>query len=453
MFGFLKRVLSDEELKKAEEQAAQAAGRGDDHGAWDAVQPLMAIQAKQRAAALSLLRIVNAGDLSPERAFEVLEAIEARYADDIEIIGSLGDALECASEIDFLNRPAPDRPLFQRVIDTLAKAAEDPRHARNEAFILQGLATAARLAGRKADEIAERAYKRLVELDPDNNGRRYGYGLFLKTRGRFRDGMEQNQKARELSDEIVNAQEWNFGICATGAGEGAAALDVWKRLGNRIEMGRFGLPEGSYPRCKARLAQRPLAERGAENDDPGREETVWIERLSPCHGIIRSVLYQDLGVDYGDVILIDGAPVTYHKYGDDEIPVFPHLATLKRMNYQFFDFAGTQSRARELMEKSAALAEDAVIYSHTEQYRTLCASCWRDPTVQHERHEEMQKHVVVGRIAAPPSIDAARLLQNLDEAMNGAEGCSIYAPALCAAAGDETRASMERRRYDMLVGN
>ncbi|MGI1715343.1 hypothetical protein, partial [Escherichia coli] len=39
----------------------------------------------------------------------------------------------------------------------------------------------------------------------------------------------------------------------------------------------------------------------------------------PCHGIIRSVLYGKLGVDYGDVILTDGAPITHHTYGEQQI--------------------------------------------------------------------------------------------------------------------------------------
>ena len=111
--------------------------------------------------------------------------------------------------------------------------------------------------------------------------------------------------------------QWNLGICATGAGEGEVALQVWKDLGQKIEMGRFGLPDGGYPQCKIRLAERPLAERDASQDDPGLEETIWVERLSPCHGIIRSVLYQDLGIDYGDVVLFDGAPITYHTYGEE----------------------------------------------------------------------------------------------------------------------------------------
>ena len=147
---------------------------------------------------------------------------------------------------------------------------------------------------RQRDGLAEQCYRLLVELDPERSSNHYNLGLFCKTRGRFREGMLANQEAARLADEPVEAYEWNLGICATGAGEAEIALDVWKRMGQKIEMGRFGLPDGGYPQCKVRLAERPLAERSAEDDDPGREETIWLQRLSPCHGIIRSVLNQDL---------------------------------------------------------------------------------------------------------------------------------------------------------------
>ena len=75
--------------------------------------------------------------------------------------------------------------------------------------------------------------------------------------------MLANHAAARLVDAPVDSYEWNLGICATGAGDGTVALDVWKRMGQKIEMGRFALPEGGYPDCKVKLAQRPLAERGA----------------------------------------------------------------------------------------------------------------------------------------------------------------------------------------------
>ena len=204
---------------------------------------------------------------------------------------------------------------------------------------------------------------------------------------------------------------------------------------------------------RSAVRERPLAERTADLDDPGEEETVWIERLSPCHGIIRSVLYRNLGVDYGDVILMDGAPITYHTYGEEQIPVFPHLATLLRRNYRFFDFSGTQQAARQLADISDELEGDTVIYSHSESFKIMCANCWRNPDLDHAEHEKMEKHVVTGRIAAPPDIAPARLLDLIDQGIARRENCQLYAPDLCAAAGQLAREQIDRRRFALLTDN
>jgi hypothetical protein len=278
-------------------------------------------------------------------------------------------------------------------------------------------------------------------------------GLFFKTRGKFEEGMKSNQTAANLADEAIDAYEWNLGICATGSGNGSVALDVWKRMEQKIEMGRFELPEGSYPPVKVKVAQRPLAERSADLDDPGLEETIWIERLSPCHGIIRSVLYEDLGVDYGDVILIDGAPITHHTYGDKRVPVFPHLATLIRRNYKRYDFAGTQHEPRQLAEADIGLDGDSIIYPHSEYVTQLCARCWRDPDIDHDHHEKVERRIVVGRIAAAPDVDPVQLLDQVDKALARRSGCRLYVPDLCSAAGFQARASVEKRRFDLLTLN
>jgi hypothetical protein len=61
--------------------------------------------------------------------------------------------------------------------------------------------------------------------------------------------------------------------------------------------------------------------------------------------------------------------------------------------------------------------------------------------------------VVRGRTAAPPGISPADLLQQLDAALARRAPCRIYIPDLCEAAGLPDRATVERRRYDMLLGN
>lgn len=452
MLRFSGKKLSCEELDRIEKAVALKAEGGDRKAAWDLAKPLRKAQGRQQTTAEALLRLVEQRCFPEEQGLETLKLVVAAYPKDPAMLAKAGIATEGARDLDDLNLAAPYDPFFYDLVtqlETLAKAADD---REDRVDLLVGLATAARMTARQHDDVAARAYRELVELSPDQSSAHYNYGLFLKTRGRFAEGWVENQKAIDLASETAEAYEWNLGICATGANEGARALEVWKRMGQKIAMGRFGLPEGGYPSCKVRLAERPLAERDKDTDDPGLEETIWIERLSPCHGVIRSVLYQDLGVDYGDVVLIDGAPITYHSYGEREVPVFPHLATLGSSGYRFFDFAGTQDEAGRLESVCEDLPADAVVYSHTENFRVICSSCWRDPDLDHEQHEQEEQNVVTGRIAVPPELDLAEFIDQLHAAVEARTPCQIFAPDLSVAAGRDDRLPFERRRFEMLRG-
>jgi hypothetical protein len=452
MINPFRKILSDKKIEEIEKAVISASDDGKIDIAWKSLQPLLKAQKTQEAAAISLTRIVEDQYLPVEQSLEVLSSVYAEHKNKVNIVSLIGSALEGARDIDQLNLSPPDHQLFRTVIDDLVKASESP-DGQDEEVILNGLSTATRMMARQYDSVAENSYRRLVEIDPEYPSYHYCLGLFYKTRGLFKEGVVANQKASGLVDEPVDSYQWNLGICATGAGEGEVALDVWKRLGNKVDMGRFNLPEGGYPQCKVKLAERPLAERDATNDDPGLEETIWIERLSPCHGIIRSVLFQDLGLDYGDVVLIDGAPITYHKYGEKQIPVFPHLATLVKNNYLFFDFAATQEEKGQIDGISQTLGKDAIVYVHTENYQVLCATCWQDSSVDHTDHKKEQKNIVTGRIAAPCDMSPQDLLSAIDDALSSLEHCKIFAPELCEKAGFDERAEVERRRFDMLVGN
>jgi tetratricopeptide (TPR) repeat protein len=447
-------VLSFDEIRAIERDVIAEAQAGRKLAAWHKAQPLRNAQSQQPEAAIALLWIVDEQCLEREAALDVVSEVAGAHDQDARILSALGQTLEAVRDIDDLNAPPPGNSIFHTVLETLEALVGAYEGRPEQVPILKGLSTSARMLARQHDAIAESCYRKLTEIEPRNGANHYNLGLFYKTRGRFAEGAAANQIAASLAEGVVDSYEWNLGICATGAGNAALALDVWKRMGQAIEIGRFGLPEGSYAQCKVRLAERPLAERTADADDPGAEETIWIERLSPCHGVIRSVLYQKLGVDYGDVILIDGAPITHHTYGEVQVPVFPHLATLVRRNYQLFDFAGTQDTARQLANLSAELDEDAIIYSHSESIEMMCASCWRDPALNHERHERVEKHVVRGRIAAPPEMAPARLMDQIDKAIEKQGGQrQLYAPDLCAAAALTERERIDRLRFALLTGS
>ena len=448
MFKLLHTELSAEKIESIEAQVATAHEAGDAKQIGRAVRPLRKRLRHQQDCALSLLKMIEQCQIPIELGLELVTEIFAAHRDSLKILGKLGEATQGVRDIDQLNLAAPEEPIFQTLVERLVELAKSDLSSDDETTVLSGLSTATRMLARQHDDLARETYKRLVELDPNNSTSHYNYGLFLKTRGFFAEGLAENAVARSLVASPVESYEWNYGICATGANEGELALKVWKQMGNKLEMGRFGLPDGGYPECKVRLAERPLAERGKDNDDPGLEETIWIERLSPCHGVIRSVLYQELGVNFGDVVLIDGAPITYQTYGEREVPVFPQLATLRRINYQFYEFTGTQDAPGSIEDASEELAMDAVIYSHTENVQIVCSSCWRDENMDHE-HDRVEKNIVTGKIAAPPEMTPKQLLAELDRALEKKPACRVYSPELCTAAGEEDRALVEARRFAM----
>ncbi|MDO6452504.1 hypothetical protein Q4490_02900 [Neptunomonas phycophila] len=452
MISIFKKKLSPETISTIKEQVISELEYEQYDLAFKSIQPLIKAQSNNEFAAESLIEIVEDGNLDVNDALDILNEVYESHQQNIRLVSSIGSALEYARNIDELNLPPPEHPLFEAVIQTLVEATNSG-YGDEEEVILVGLSTATRMMARQHDELSLDSYRRLVDMHASDPANHYCLGLLCKTRGLFREGMESNKKGLELLEEPRESYLWNLGICATGAGDGETALNIWKQIGNKIEMGRFNLPEGGYPSCKVKLAEFPLAERSAGNDYPGQQETIWIERLSPCHGIIRSVLYQDLGVDYGDVVLIDGAPVTYHKYGDNEIPVFPHLSTLIRRDYQFFDFVATQEERGQIGAVSESLSSDSVVYVHTENFKILCSTCWRDPNNDHSEHTSEEKCIVRGRIAAAKTVESIELLKEIDTEMEQLQNCEIFAPLLCKQSGFDKRADVEQRRYNLLTEN
>ncbi|MBK9031291.1 MAG: prenyltransferase [Myxococcales bacterium] len=425
--------------------AAKLGQAHDPERAWALAEPLRAAIAHPDVA---LALADNLSAFGPERGLELARVLLAQHGDRPTVLAALGRASDALVDLDDLNRPPPTDPWFAEVVDRLGRAVEATTGDLH-LELLRALAAAATTLGRAGDVTAERAHRAIATRAPDLASIHYNHGLFFKTRGRWAEGQAANQRALDLREDDDEATWWNLGLCATGAGDGATALAAWSHLGQKVALGRFDLPEGSYRMAKVRLAQRPLAERGPDADDPGRGENGWVERLSGGHGILRvAVFADDLGLEYGDVVMFDGAPVGYH--GDE--PLFPHLATLRRQRYQVWRFAGTQATPRQLRDLSADLPEDTIVYPHTEQVRILCGACARGRGGDgHDHTAEERHHVVRGKVCAPPHLAPADVLAALDAAIAASPGAQLYAPALSAAAGDDARADVDQRRYAMLT--
>lgn len=419
---------------------------GDVDAAWEAAAPLRDELAQVTVADALAYCVPRFG---PHRGVELGRALLAQHGDHPAVLARLGAQVPLLTDSDDLNAPPPDEPWFAELVDRLDRAVTAAT-GDAEIALLDALASAARRLGRAGDARAERAHATLCAREPDVAHHHYNAGLFFKTRGRWAEGQAANQRAIELGDDDEPTR-WNLALCATGAGDGATALAAWKHLGQHVELGRFGLPDGTYPAANVRLAQRPLAERTADVDSPGVEENVWIERVSGGHGIVRVAVFAEaLGVDYGDVVMFDGAPIGRR----NGVPLFPHLATVQRGGYQIWPFAGTQAAPGQLIELSAALPDDTVIYPHTEQLQVMCADCARGRGGDgHSHADRPTHHVVRGKVCAPPHLTPAAVLAALDAAIATSPGAQLYCPALCTAAGDEARAATDERRMALLVEN
>ena len=448
-----KRELSDSQIEQVKDAIKFALDEDNYDDVNDYMNLLIDRLPEQVAVAQAIIEIVEEQLFIVDDNCELLDDVFSEYQDDAHMVCQIGHALEFARNIDDLNEAPSEHPIFKQVIDELMLIL-DKVEPENERHVLNAFTSAMRMMGRQYDKQLQVYHQRLIALEPNNADNHYNYGLFCKTRGLFEQGMLANQKALELRGERDDATEWNLGICATGMGgeTGAqVALDIWLKREQKIAIGRFDLPDGRYPSTKVKLATHPLAERHADNDYPGQQETIWIERLSPCHGIVRSVLYYDLGVDYGDVILHDGAPITYHKYGDDSIPVFPHLATIKHMNYQFYDFAAIQNEKGQVNQLDKDFDDEAVIYVHTENVNIICSTCFNDAQLDREvKPASDNVQVVTGRIAAPPDMSAQSLLVQVTQALVNSE-CELYSPSLCEAAEDSDKAFEHQQKYDLLL--
>lgn len=452
MLHLFRRQMTEEKINQICGAVAQCTGGDAQSRALSLIDPLMTAQARQPLVAQALITLVHDRRFAREAGLEILRTVFRAHHADLMLVAGVADAYEAVHDTRYLNAAPPDDPFPAVVAHRVLALLANDRDAKQEIALQSGLATTARLLGRSWDAVAEVAYRRLVELRGGDSVAYYNLGLFLKTRGRFAEGAEANRQAAERGAAGDESVQWNLGICATGAGQPETALEIWKSMGNKIEHGRFNLPEGRYHHVKVRLAERPLAERavGEMPDDPGQEETIWVERLSPCHGIVRSVLFCELGVDYGDVVLFDGAPIAHHTYGDTQVPVFPHLTTLLRRGYQRYDFAGTQEEAGLLSKLSADMPEDAVVYVHTEQVAHMCVACWEDASEDHASHTTADHPVAMGKICAPPAMTPDEVLDALDAAVQAQPGVRLFAPSLCDAAAEGARAEIERHRFAML---
>ena len=326
------------------------------------------------------------------------------------------------------------------------------------------LGNALRLSGPNRDSEAQEAFTRAIELDPERGEWWYDAGLLDKWRGRFDDGYAANEQAR-MRMGAERPVLWNLAICATALGKAEEAVEIWDELGvpARIDVAR-GMPyvAGLPPMLLRVLSRTPATDGTSELPEKAVGfELVWVAPLSPCHGVVQSPTFRDAPIDYGDLVLWDGAPVAAHKTSEgDTVPVFPLLEILRRGDERRWPFVALEREPGSVRSLEADLPEGARVFIQQERVEHHCAACEAGEPHGHDTtpatqttpaFESATGTLVRGKLIVPEAQDLSEL-RSAWEAAAGSRPLSISLPALYEELGDSKQAGQAHQAWRGIEG-
>ncbi|MFT7520109.1 MAG: hypothetical protein ACI9MC_002253, partial [Kiritimatiellia bacterium] len=207
------------------------ADRGDDTGAWKAARPLLSAWRDDVDVAAGLALLVGHRRLNRARRLQIAEDLLVVYPFAVEVLYGLGSAAEGLWGQRFLNAAPPSEQVFNDIVVALRLVLSKPQLDADRTRLTEVLASAASVAGRVCDGIADQAHREVLKRRRRQRWEDwYNYGLYLKTRGRWEESLEANRRAVERGGGGDESVRWNLGIVSTAAGRGDVALKVWRDL-------------------------------------------------------------------------------------------------------------------------------------------------------------------------------------------------------------------------------
>jgi tetratricopeptide (TPR) repeat protein len=430
-------------MKPAEvlRNALQRAQAGEQPDAWLMFQQVAGDLGKDRDLALGFAELLRLDPAYPG-ALPLADRALAGFRQDASVIIPLAAALLRSAEL----RPADEPPFVQGPAHLVAGACQECFEALGSAartdpdvggYLQINMADALRMMGPEYDDDALKAYKLALTIDDARGGWWFQLGLFYKWRGRFREGLDANQKAytrliaRDKASE-PRAVLWNLAICATALGEGKLALEAWAKLGIQGELSASGMPfVPNMPPMQVRVATMG-EEIGQADPLPSKAvtfELLWVFPLSPCHGVVQSPTARKASVDYGDVVLWDGAPVRVHEVDQRPVPVFPLLWILRAGEEQRLRFVGMQKDASLIDAVSAALPEGA----HCFVFDTRTAADGAQ--------------LLYGKLIVPKDLALADVRKAVERAVHATPGLTLALPQLYELLGDTPAAGKAHQAW------
>jgi hypothetical protein len=347
---------------------------------------------------------------------------------------------------------------LERTSDALSpEDAANPEVAGN---LLAMLGNALRLCGPSRDAEAQEAFTRAIELDPDRGEWWYDAALLDKWRGRFDEGYRANELARmHLGPE--KPVLWNLAICATAIGKAEDAVEAWRRIGveARVDHSRDMPYVANLPPLLLRVLSR-TPDTDATSTLPDKAvgfELVWVAPLSPCHGVVQSPTFRDAPIDYGDVVLWDGAPVAAHQTLDrGTVPVFPLLEILRYGGERRWPFVALEREPDALRGLEADLPDGVRVFIQEERVAHHCAACAAGEPHEHAPKDEAPSGadapgLVRGKVILPP-LQQLEPFRDAWEAALRKRAATVALPLLYEQLQDAKRAGQEHQAWRGIEG-
>ncbi|MAC25269.1 MAG: hypothetical protein CMH59_02065, partial [Myxococcales bacterium] len=211
-------------------------------------------------------------------------------------------------------------------------------------------------------------------------------------------------------------------LAATALGQGDVAAGLWRDLGIEARLSEGGMPivEG-VPEVRVRAPS--VASGHGVLPEPERSfEVLWVAPTSPCHGVVISPSFRDCPVDWGDVVLWDGAPVS------QDPPVFPLLEILREGDEHRFRFVALAKRGdvEKIVER---LPEGVQAFAHP---------------VGVEKDGDV---LAYGKLVAPASVDLKALRGRFEAALAELRTMRLAMPELYEKTGPTKRAGQEHQAW------
>jgi tetratricopeptide (TPR) repeat protein len=428
---------------------------GDGDAAWSLLAPHEQALGRDRELTRLWLDLLRLTPQRPSLEAEVELALTGFSRDPQVVIAANAALLARAA------RRAPDEPTLrddgpaQRAAEAARRCLESLDDAQRRdpdvgGYLYANLANALRLAGPKHDEESHAAFYRALEIAPDRGDYWHDLGLLHKWRGRWDNAYAAFLKARARLGE-TRPVLFNLAISATGLGEGDVAAGALKQLGMPVELH----PESKMPFVPGLPpAQLRVLSRGAGYatasafpNEATAFEVLWVQPLSPCHGVVASPCFRDAPIDYGDLVLFDPAPVAHGRDADgNAVPCFPLLEILRRGDEHRLRFIAYVDRAGAFDDLARGLPDGFTLFRQTERIESARPSLLTGRPLEKPVAPVSDK-LVHGKIVGRSSANLEALAAYIEASPFAKSELALAIPALYEKLGQTKRAGQEHQAY------